>query len=208
VLRDLSEPSIYLEAMECTLSAFDDKSESDVAVSGFLEQAWDDACCLPHACEETVSDASRMVPVGLGSISAFQTEALGPKDGSQLSFWEGCEDPEMLVFGAHRTHCDEDHGNESSSSLATSEEGSGASSPSRGRKRSVDDEMDAKKLDEKKRRNCIAARECRAKKKRTYQALQYNHRELEIRYSQLRIENESLKSINAALEKQLCFFQV
>jgi hypothetical protein len=127
---------------------------------------------------------------------------------------ETCEDPEVLVFGTCQRNNDRNHdqGHESSSSFATSDEGRQTSPAFCGNaKRSSSafdcDDME-KPVDDKRRRNCIAARECRAKKKRTFQALQLNQRDLEARYSQLQAENESLRNLNSGLQNQLSFFQV
>lgn len=84
--------------------------------------------------------------------------------------------------------------------------------------------------EDKKRRNRDAARTCRcdhrqlfrlltrnktpdphsdrrAKKKQSIQALQINHEELAAKYDGVKRENESLKSVNSALEKQVAYFQ-
>eukprot|EP00281_Chroomonas_sp_CCMP1168_P023703 CAMPEP_0206235180 /NCGR_PEP_ID=MMETSP0047_2-20121206/13008_1 /ASSEMBLY_ACC=CAM_ASM_000192 /TAXON_ID=195065 /ORGANISM="Chroomonas mesostigmatica_cf, Strain CCMP1168" /LENGTH=336 /DNA_ID=CAMNT_0053659359 /DNA_START=152 /DNA_END=1162 /DNA_ORIENTATION=- len=63
------------------------------------------------------------------------------------------------------------------------------------------------RVEDKKRRNRDAARACRAKKKRNIQDLQTSHEELMNDFGELRKENETLKGINANLEKQLAFFQ-
>jgi len=48
---------------------------------------------------------------------------------------------------------------------------------------------------------------CRAKKKQTIAALQSGHEELLTKYDRVCRENESLRSVNAALERQVTYFQ-
>jgi hypothetical protein len=48
---------------------------------------------------------------------------------------------------------------------------------------------------------------CRAKKKQTIAALQSGHEELLTKYDRVCRENESLRSVNAALERQVAYFQ-
>mmetsp|Transcript_15671 Transcript_15671/g.37415 ORF Transcript_15671/g.37415 Transcript_15671/m.37415 type:complete len:363 (-) Transcript_15671:75-1163(-) len=68
----------------------------------------------------------------------------------------------------------------------------------------LDDEL---KTEEKKRRNREAARQSRAKKKRMIQSIEETQGTLEREKLDLRKENDALRTMNQALERQVAFFQ-
>jgi hypothetical protein len=200
-----SYTGVILAVMECSLDPLCYGAEEPA----FFGEEAEVSIELALFCEADTYTAEPRLP---GTHEYHQTHAASPDAKFRLvdsGCEETCEDPETLVFGTlstldQRGNRDNDQGHASSSSFVTSDECGKTSPLGQNSKRasSTFDHMGAEKLvDDKKRRNCIAARECREKKKRTFQALQQDQRNLEARCSQLQSENESLKS-------QLYFFQV